>query len=166
MAAWGPSYYPAPPRPSEERPTAAMVLAIVGGVFVVLGGVTEIWFGAFVAALPIGPGGGIFLAFGLLGVAIGVLIVVVGVLLQLQPQNHTIWGILLLVFAIVSLSSFFGGYFLGFVLTLVGGILAITWKPWGPAAGYAPPILRICPRCGRVIDPWVRFCPFCGNSLG
>jgi hypothetical protein len=163
--AWGPAYYAAAPRPTAERPTAAMVLSIIGGVFVIIGGVTEVWLGAFFSAIPFGPGGGLYFLLGFLGVAVGVLTIVVGILLEVQPHNHTVWGILLVVFAIISLSSFFGGYFLGFVLTLVGGILAITWRP-APPMMYQPPIQRICPKCGRVIDPSVRFCPFCGNPLG
>lgn len=147
-----------------ERPTAAVVLAIIGGIFILLGGLAEIALGAFAASFTFGLFGGTLIAFGAVGALLGILIVVFAILLSIHPQQHTLYGVLILVFSIISLSSFFGGFVLGFILALIGGILALTFKPTAPVV-WQQPVQRVCPKCGRVVDPNVKFCPACGNSL-
>jgi len=147
-----------------------MILVIIGGVFMILGAVAEIWVGAVLETAFFGNYGGILIWSGLPGIAVGAFVLVMGVLVYLQPRNHTIYGVLILVLSIVSLASFYGGFFLGFVLGLVGGILAIVHNP-EPISGpiqyvMAPPIQRVCTKCGRVVDLNMRFCPHCGNPLG
>jgi Family of unknown function (DUF6114)/zinc-ribbon domain len=163
-----PSSAPMTPYRPTERPTAPMILSIVGGVFIALAGIAEIAIGSFLSSFAFGFEAPTFFLFGALGVALGVLIVVFGALLHSRPENHTWYGILILVFSVVSLTSFGGGFLVGFVLALIGGILAIVWKPSaGPVYYMVPqPIQRICPRCGRVLELNMKFCPACGNSLG
>jgi hypothetical protein len=174
-----PPFQPVPPQtwggsiPSvvhnpAERPTAAMVLSIIGGVFILLGGLFEIGLASYLASLTLGAAGGFLAIFGLVGVVLGVLIIIFGVLVHMHPETHMTFGILILVLSIVSLASFAGGFVIGFVLALVGGILAMTWKPTPVLMYYPPaaPVQRLCPKCGRVLDPTVRFCPYCGNSVG
>ena len=45
------------------------------------------------------------------------------------PSAHVVWGILAILFALVSIGVALGGFVVGFLLTLIGGILALTWKP-------------------------------------
>jgi hypothetical protein len=82
----------------------------------------------------------------------------------MHPGNHTMYGALIVVLAIVSWITAFGGFFIGFLLALIGGILALTYKPAVPVV-WQQPVQRVCPKCGRVVDPNVKFCPACGNSL-
>ncbi len=170
MPALGRPYPPGTVAPGElQRPTAAMVLAIVGGVFIIAAAILEVIVGTQQAQLSFGFLGGTYILSGLLGIAVGILVLVFGVLVYVQPQHHVVYGVLILVFAVVSLVSFFGGVFIGFVLGLIGGILAIVHRPFPPqpmVPFVAPPIQRVCPKCGRVIDPTVKFCPHCGNQLG
>jgi len=44
-----------------------------------------------------------------------------------KPAQASAWGTLVLVFSVVSLLGM-GGFFLGAILGIVGGILALTWK--------------------------------------
>lgn len=164
---YAPAPYGAPPPPSTEKPTTAMVLSIIGGVFILLGGLAEIAVGSILSSLTLGFAGGSLVIFGALGAVLGILILVFGILVNAHPENHVVYGVLILVFSIVSLTSFFGGFFIGFLLGLIGGILAIVWKPTPTPVYYAPspPVQRVCPKCGRVVDPSVRFCPACGNPL-
>jgi multisubunit Na+/H+ antiporter MnhF subunit len=67
---------------------------------------------------------------GIVGLALGVLMIVGAIMLYNRPQRHTSWGT---VIVILSVLSFFGramgGFGIGLILGLVGGLLAITWKP-------------------------------------
>ncbi|MCI4320989.1 MAG: zinc ribbon domain-containing protein [Thermoplasmata archaeon] len=147
-----------------------MVLAIVGGALIVLGAIVELFLGAALATIPGPVESAAFVVSGVVGIAVGILVPVFGVLSFFQPQHHVVYGVLILVFSVASLVSFEGGFFVGFILGIIGGILAIVHRttPAMVAVPYYPPPVfqRLCPRCGRFIDPTVRFCPHCGNALG
>jgi hypothetical protein len=144
-----------------------MVLAIIGGVFILLGGLFELAVASVISAFTFGVVGGSLVAFGALGTVLGILIIVLAALLYVNTEHHTIFGVLILVFSVISLTSFLGGFVLGFILALIGGILAITWKPTPAPVYYAAPapVQRMCPKCGRAVDPTTKFCPHCGNAL-
>ena len=113
--------------PSSGYPGTSVALAILGGlVFLVVGAIVGI-LGAVGAVFALGP------AFATAGtvaglVILGVLTMVFGYLLRRQADLGLAWGILLVVLALVSLPFLFGGFVVGFLLTLVAGILAITGK--------------------------------------
>jgi hypothetical protein len=143
-----------------------MVLSIIGGIFILIGGLVGIWLGTAVSVLTFGFAGGTILALGAVGTIIGILTIVFAILLSMHPSQHTMYGVLILVFSLISWITAFGGFFIGFLLALLGGIFAITWKPTPPPVMWAQPVQRVCPKCGRVVDPNVKFCPACGNTLG
>jgi uncharacterized membrane protein YjgN (DUF898 family) len=66
---------------------------------------------------------------GILGIIFGVVVIASAVMLNRQPQQHQTWGILILIFSILSVFGGMGGYLVGLVLGIVGGALAIAWKP-------------------------------------
>jgi hypothetical protein len=153
--------------PTREKPTAAMVLSLIGGIFILLGGLTGVWLGSVISALTFGLGGGTITILGAIGVIIGILTILFAVMLTMHPENHTMYGALIVVFSIISWITAFGGFFIGFLLALIGGILALTFKPTVAVMWQQPaPVQRVCPKCGRVVDPNVKFCPACGNTLG
>ncbi len=145
---------------SSEKPTTAFILSLIGGIFVVIGGLATAAIGAALTFFIGGIGG----IFGLIGVVWGILIIVFAVMLNSNPNNHASYGALILVFSIVSWFGSFGGLLIGFLLGLVGGILAIVWHPSVQTPAQAP-ITRICPSCGRVIGNDTKFCPSCGKQL-
>lgn len=113
---------------NKESPTAAFVLSLIGGIFVLLAGVVIGVIG-FALTLPLGGFGA---ALGLLGIAWGVIIIIGAVMMNSRPEQHTMWGVIVLVFSFVSFVGAIGGFFIGFLLALIGGILGITWKPTQP----------------------------------
>ena len=68
---------------------------------------------------------GAIAAFGLI---CGTIVTASAILLRLKPNQRQTWGILVLVFSIL---GFFGagGFIVGSVLGIVGGIMTLRWKP-------------------------------------
>lgn len=103
----------------------AGVLTMVGGFFIFLGGLLISFLGVFFALL------GVSSAFFFVGLLLGLLTLVMGVLMLTVPRAHVVWGVLTIVLAFASLPFALGGFLIGFLLALIGGILAVRWKPLG-----------------------------------
>jgi len=137
-----------------ERPTAAFVLSLIAGIFIVLGGGMVSMMGSFFSPYRFGmmsgygyggwgmmgygyPGygygmmGGLgFGLFGILGLIFGAIVIVSAVMLNRKPHEHSTWGILIVIFSVLSIfGGAMAGLGVGLILGLVGGVLAITWKP-------------------------------------
>ncbi|MCI4348673.1 MAG: DUF6114 domain-containing protein [Thermoplasmata archaeon] len=163
---------------SHHVPTAAGVLTIVGGVFILLAGAALAAIGSFLAFFI----GGIAYLF-YIGLVVGIITLVMGILMLVMPQMKTAWGAITIVLAIVSLPTALGGFIVGFILALLGGIFAITYKvaaqPMGsmgmpgmpmPPMAAAPmmggPLPAVCPSCGGAnINAATRTCMNCGRTL-
>ncbi len=128
-----------------EKPTAAFVLSLIGGIFILLGGILTAVImsavgGAF-AGLGMGDFGLGLALLGGLGVVFAIIIIVGAIMLYMKPESHVMWGVIILVLSIISLPFTALGLIIGFILGLVGGILGIVFKPSMPmAAPYAPPM--------------------------
>jgi hypothetical protein len=133
----------------QEKPTAAYYLSLIGGIIGLIVGIITL-----------------FVIVGIWIIICAVLVIVSAQKLNEDPMEHTKWGTIILIFSIL------GG---GTILGLIGGILALIYKPIPIGAQPTPgayaqpgsqsPITRICPQCGRVIDEQVKFCPHCGKQL-
>ncbi len=129
----------------EERPTTAFVLSLVGGVLILVGGGMMSMTGSFGFGGMMGfggmggmmgyPGYGMmgglgFGLFGLLGLVFGAIVIISAVMLNSKPQEHSTWGMLIVLFSVLSIfGGAMGGFGIGLILGLIGGVLAITWKP-------------------------------------
>jgi hypothetical protein len=139
----------------SERPTAAFLLSLVGGIFILLGGgmmsMVGSWMGNYGYGYGMmgsyggyggwggmmGPGfgmmGGLGYGFGFIGVLgliFGVIVIISAFMLNSKPNEHATWGTLIVIFSVLSVfGSAMGGFGIGLILGLIGGILAITWKP-------------------------------------
>lgn len=136
----------------EEKPLAAFILSLIGGVFILLsGGMRSIMgyygFGGMMSGYwgygmmggygwGYGPGFGMMRGygyggmFGLAGVLFGVAVIVSALMLYNNPVNHAKWGMVILIFSVLSVfGGAMAGLGIGLVLGLIGGILALTWKP-------------------------------------
>jgi len=169
----------------QNKPTAAFVLSLIGGIIGLLISLGFISLGAaaystvdtysdYYNTTAFGWGWGLLVGLGAWMLITAILIIVFAVKLNNKPLEHSKWGALILVFSIIGLGGLFG---------LIGGILALTYKPimvgaqpqyapqqqYGPPPGYTQPppqqITRICPQCGRVVPENIRFCPNCGKQL-
>lgn len=156
---------PLTPPPALEKPIAAFVLSLIGGIFILLWGLVIAGIGAQVQSVSFGVVGGAVLAIGAIESLMGLLILVFGVLLYVSPEHHTVYGVLVLVCSLVSLIGL-GGLIIGFILALIGGILGIAHRttPASPQVVYVQP-QRVCVKCGRPVAPDTRFCPACGNPM-
>jgi hypothetical protein len=129
-----------------ERPTAAFVLSLIGGIFILLGGGMMSMLGYGFRGMMssysrwgygmMRPGSGMMgLAFGIMGIlglVFGVIVIISAIMLNSKPQEHTTWGTLIVIFSVLSIvGSAMGGFGIGLILGLIGGVLAITWKPTG-----------------------------------
>lgn len=136
----------------EESPSAAFVLSLISGVLILLGGGVMSMFGYWLWGGYPGsyggwsygmmgpgmmgyPGYGMmgwagFGLFGVLGVVFGAIIIISALMLNRKPQEHATWGTLIVIFSVISIfGGAMGGFGIGLVLGLIGGVLAITWKP-------------------------------------
>jgi len=131
-------------QPATGYPKAASILAIVGSVLIILCGMLLTAVGAFI--LPhvsfanvttpphLAPGSlpsfvsGIVEGIGLFGLASGIIVLTSAILLMAVPSQRRTWGVLILVFSILSFLGI-GGFVIGAILGIVGGILALRWKP-------------------------------------
>ena len=115
--------------------------------------------GAAVIFFLLGAGG----IFGLWAVICGVAMIMGGVMMNSHPDQHVAWGVVVLIFSILSLGGL-GGLGVGFILGLAGGALGIAWRP-PLASAVQTPFLRFCPACGKTVDPTAKFCLSCGRLM-
>jgi hypothetical protein len=133
----------------RERPTAAFLLSLVGGIFIVVGGGAMSMLGPFgyggmmsgfrgmmgygYPAYRYGYGmmGGLgFGLFGILGLIFGVIVIISAFMLNSRLHEHSTWGTVIVIFSVLSIfGSAMGGFGVGLILGIIGGILGITWKP-------------------------------------
>jgi len=107
------------------------------GLFVLLGGIPIMYFpyanlqlGNLTLAMSTTAGAG--------SLIIGVLLVVLGVSLWFQKHVQTFAGVAAILLALVSIPvSNFGGFLVGFLLSMVGGAMAVAWVPGKPKAEAA-----------------------------
>ena len=125
----------------------------------------------------------IYTVFGIWMLITSVLLIVFARRLNANPMEHSKYGMYIIILSILGVGGLLG---------LIGGILALVYKPilvgapqqyappqqqyYGPPpqqTAYAPqqqygqqqPITRICPQCGRVVQENLKFCPNCGKQL-
>jgi hypothetical protein len=126
---------------SSDRPTAAFAVSLLAGVLILINGavlgVVSSFIAPFIGAQAPGPvpgAGQAMMVSGILGVlmvvgvVLGIVVIVAAVMLYRNPPQKTLWGVLVLVLSIVSIFVG-GGFLLGLILGVIGGILALIWKP-------------------------------------
>ncbi|MEM0384093.1 MAG: hypothetical protein QXS57_00370 [Candidatus Caldarchaeum sp.] len=128
---------------AAEKPTAAFILSLAGGVLILAGGVFGLtawmmwggmaywggWRGMMGPWMMMGwwmPWA--WSALSLTGLFSGIAVIASALMLQSRPNQAQTWGALILAFSIISIFGM-GGFIIGALLALVGGILALTWKP-------------------------------------
>jgi hypothetical protein len=128
-----------------ERPTAAFVLSLIGGIFILIGSLVAFAFagilGGAMMFLPfLGGFGALLIILGILGVIFGIIIIIGAVMINSgDPSKVRAGSILVLIFSILSLLTTGGGFLIGFILALIGSILGLVWKPSEQRAGVPPP---------------------------
>jgi len=137
-----------------ERPSTAFLLSLIAGVLILLGGAVRLMLGSYIGyygplgmmggppgwgwgRMPVYPaygygiaGWGAFGFFGVLGLIFGAIVIISAIMLNSKPEQHATWGLLIVIFSVASIfGSMMAGFGLGLLLGLIGGVLAISWKP-------------------------------------
>ncbi len=105
----------------SERPTTAFVISLLGGIFVLLGGLLWAAVGTIVAIFTFGAG---FLLYAFL--LFGIVIIVGSVMMNNNPRSAHSWGVVFIVLGVISLIGIVTA--LGGILSIVGGALALSWR--------------------------------------
>ena len=118
----------------SEKSSKAFILSLIAGILILsnsaLLGIAATWFPWIIPTLP-GSDNNTTIPFASLTVAgliCGVLVLFGAVMLRIKPVNKKMWGIIVIVFSIPSVVTG-GGFIIGFILGIIGGALAFSWKP-------------------------------------
>ena len=147
----------------KEKPTAAYILSLIGGILGLIGGIALLVISMFVAGVATGVAASfiiaVYMGIGIWSIICSSIVIFAAMRLNEEPWEHQKWGIIILVFSVVGIWSLLG---------LIGGILALVYKPEStvPPPPSVQAVTRICPKCGRVLKEDMKFCPYCGSELG
>ena len=175
--------------PLESYPRTAYLLSLIGGililVFSVIYALAILVVASINATVGFGLGVGHRIALAVVAILFGLIVLYFALKLKSSPQNAKTYGILILVFSVISFIGG-GGFYIGASLALVGGILAIVWRPsvvqtygqpmaapgWGaqpPPPPSMPPVAgggaQFCQFCGTAVPAGAKFCPKCGAGV-
>lgn len=124
-----------------EKPIAAFVLSLIGGVIILINGILYAAAAAIIGGLiasfvPIF--GAIAFVLVVLGLIFGIIIIAGAALMYTtSPSRVKVGSILVLIFSILSI-VIGGGFIIGLILGVVGGALGLAWKsPTLPAPSPA-----------------------------
>jgi len=133
---------------SRTTSTAAFVLSLVGGILILLGSVvTWMWlvldgfnfdgmmngFGHMMGGYQdmmdgFGFTHGFMMGLPFVGVVSGIVVIISAVMLAAQPAARLTWGTIILAFSVISFLGM-GGFWIGAILGIAGGALAISTRP-------------------------------------
>jgi Family of unknown function (DUF6114) len=125
-------------------PKTASLLALVGGILILLGGVIFIALSVFIlphlsyanltppkgldpASIP-GLVSGFVGIMGGFGLVSGIIVLVSAIMVLANSGERRTWGILILIFSVLSFIGL-GGFVIGAILGIVGGVMILRWKP-------------------------------------
>ena len=125
-------------------PRTGSILALVGGIFIVLGGALFLGVATFViphlnlsnVTVPQGFDranlhtliSGVLTVMGGFGLVCGAVVLTSATMLLARVGERRTWGVLILVFSVLSFVGL-GGFVAGAVLGIIGGVLTLRWKP-------------------------------------
>ena len=131
-----------PPPPPSTRSGgysgAGFGLALVAGILILIGAVLTVVLGSLMAAIIpwaevdaegqaiLGIVGTVMLTLAIIGVIFGIIIIIVD-FLMVQKGKKVPGGVIILVLSIISLAGG-GGFFIGSILGIIGGILILNYK--------------------------------------
>jgi len=132
---------------SHTTSTGAFILSLIGGILILLGSaMTWMWFlsdGFNFGGMMNGFGhmmngyedmmggfgfpGGFMMGLPLVGLVSGIVVIIGAIMLSAQPSTHMTWGSIILAFSVVSFMGM-GGFWIGALLGIAGGALAISTR--------------------------------------
>ncbi len=128
----------------EEKPVAPFILGLLGGILILLGafmmsmfafGTVNMMGMGMMSGTMVGFSGvmammmGYSFAFTVVGLASGAFVILGSVMLYNRPSESQIWSALILTFSILSIFGGMGGFTVGLLLGVLGGVFGLVWKP-------------------------------------
>jgi hypothetical protein len=110
----------------NEKPTKAPTWSLIAGILMLsnstLLGAAATWFPWIILTLPGSSANDspFLVRLATVGLLFGALIVLGAIMLHLRPANKRVWGIMILVFSILSYVTG-GGFIVGSILGIIGG---------------------------------------------
>ncbi len=180
-----------------DYPRGAHLLSLIGGILILIDAIVVLIafavLGTALASFGLGAFGAIIIALAGIGVVFALLIIFGALRIKSQPTSAHTWGIVIILLALISFLGG-GGFYIGSILALIGGILAVVWKPTAPTPGQPygqpygqpgmgapgpgmppppPPSMTpmagaggvTCAYCGTAIPAGSKFCPKCGAAV-
>ncbi|ANB59452.1 DUF6114 domain-containing protein [Anoxybacteroides amylolyticum] len=95
-----------------------------GATLTILSGLVILWIPIQLYEVAIVPGSILFSGFFL-----GGLVFLLGVMSYAMPKLSTVFGIITIFSAVLSIMGALGGFLVGTILGIIGGALCIAWKP-------------------------------------
>ncbi len=119
----------------------SFILSLLGGIIIIVGSLISTLLSIFGSPYGtyygMGPGmmGGYWFGYGSgwysvlssISLVFGIIVLIGAILLNARPAEHITWGILILVFSIASFIGM-GGYFIGAILGIAGGAIALSYR--------------------------------------
>jgi hypothetical protein len=144
-------------------PIGAFLLTLFGGLLILVEGALLLFAAAVLGSAGYDVASSVS-GIGAIVALLGLFLVLLATAVLVKPAAHRDLGVIILVVAAVSF-LFGGGFFLGGILGVLGGVLAIVFNASyfesAPPAPPAPPRDRTCRRCGKLFSGDGRECPFC-----
>ena len=131
--------------------TFAYIVSLVGGLIILIASILNVvWYssgapnfggyGSYVGGMMDGYhnfmgsyGGsyGFLAGISLVGVICGVIVLMGAIMLRVQPRDHMIWAIVIIVFSAISFVGM-GGFFIGAILGIIGGAFDLSIRQIKP----------------------------------
>ncbi|MGD0995442.1 MAG: DUF6114 domain-containing protein [Candidatus Bathyarchaeia archaeon] len=131
--------------------TFAYIVSLVGGLIILIASILNVvWYssgapnfggyGSFMRGMMDGYhnfmgsyGGsyGFLAGISLVGVICGVIVLMGAIMLRVQPRDHMIWAIVIIVFSAISFVGM-GGFFIGAILGIIGGAFDLSIRQIKP----------------------------------
>lgn len=118
----------------SEIPARAFLLSLTAGILILsnsaLLGAAATWFPWVIPTLPGSADNSTvpFASLTVVGLICGVLVLLGAMMLRRRPVNKKAWGIMIVLFSIPSVLTG-GGFIIGFILGIMSGAKALSWKP-------------------------------------
>ncbi len=125
----------------------SFIISFVGGlILLVVSTINAVWFGSgtpswsglgvYMRSMAgyhgfmgnYGSSSSFFAAVSVVSLVCGVIVVMAALMLRIHPQEHVMWGAVIVVFSAISYIGM-GGYFVGAAFGIIGGAIALTYKP-------------------------------------
>src|SRR5437899_12761160 len=95
-----------------DKPTAAMVLSLIGGIFVIIGAAFIAFIGSLIGSLNVAGAGSArstALALGIVGVIMVLIMVLGGFMMYSKPTSSKMWCVIGLIASLISWVTAAGG---------------------------------------------------------